>query len=225
MKFSHVCSLRSTEIVAACFDHDLSGDADRYYPAPLVAQARQVMKVAEADILIIPGYLGSGPDHWQSRWQSKLSTARRIEQADWERPRKDDWCARIVKAAEEAERPAVIVAHSLGVPSVVHAAASLPIGVVRAAFLVAYVDVENNTGIPGLDPAFAPIPRDPLPFPSLLIASRTDPYCMYEVAEDLSYAWGARLVDAGDAGHINAASGRGPWPEGGLTFAQFLSRL
>ena len=38
------------------------------------------MKAADADILIIPGYKNSGPDHWQSRWQAKLSTARRVEQ-------------------------------------------------------------------------------------------------------------------------------------------------
>ncbi|MFB2608362.1 alpha/beta hydrolase, partial [Rhizobium phaseoli] len=37
--------------------------------------------------------------------------------------------------------------------------------------------------------------------------------------------WGSFLVDAGEAGHINADSGHGPWPEGTMVFAQFLSRL
>ncbi|MGO4837655.1 alpha/beta hydrolase, partial [Rhizobiaceae sp. 2RAB30] len=27
------------------------------------------------------------------------------------------------------------------------------------------------------------------------------------------------------AGHINSEAGYGPWPEGSMTFAQFLSRL
>ncbi|MGO8657408.1 alpha/beta hydrolase, partial [Rhizobium ruizarguesonis] len=35
------------------------------------------MKASDADILIIPGYTNSGPGHWQSRWEAKLSTARR----------------------------------------------------------------------------------------------------------------------------------------------------
>jgi predicted alpha/beta hydrolase family esterase len=48
----------------------------------------------------------------------------------------------------------------------------------------------------------------------LLVASRTDPHCTYERAEDYAYAWGSALVDAGEAGHINVASGHGPWPEG-----------
>ena len=71
----------------------------------------------------------------------------------------------------------------------------------------------------------APLPRDPLPFPALFIASRSDPYHDYEASEELAYAWGARIADAGHAGHINAESGHGPWPEGLMTFAGFLKRL
>jgi predicted alpha/beta hydrolase family esterase len=33
------------------------------------------------------------------------------------------------------------------------------------------------------------------------------------------------LIDAGEAGHINADSGHGPWPEGTMVFAKFLSQL
>ncbi|MFM9152873.1 MAG: alpha/beta hydrolase, partial [Methylocystis sp.] len=49
------------------------------------------MRVADADILIIPGLNDSGPDHWQTRWQIKLSTARRVQQKDWRRPCRYDW--------------------------------------------------------------------------------------------------------------------------------------
>lgn len=38
------------------------------------------MKISEADILIIPGLHGSDSDHWQSRWEAKFSTGRRVEQ-------------------------------------------------------------------------------------------------------------------------------------------------
>ena len=44
------------------------------------------MRSSDCDNLIIPGLGGSGPVHWQTRWQEKLSTARRVEQADWDRP-------------------------------------------------------------------------------------------------------------------------------------------
>ncbi len=33
------------------------------------------------------------------------------------------------------------------------------------------------------------------------------------------------FADAGEAGHINAESGHGPWPEGSMTFAHFMTRL
>jgi predicted alpha/beta hydrolase family esterase len=183
------------------------------------------MRTSDCDILIIPGHGNSGPDHWQTRWERQLSTARRIEQADWDAPRRDDWADRIVKEIGRAKRPVVLVAHSLGVAAVAHAAARLEPGQVRGAFLVGLPDVENPDLIPEVELDFGPIPRDPLPFPSVLVASRTDPYCSYEKAEDIAYAWGSAIVDAGDSGHLNTASGHGPWPEGLMRFAGFLKRL
>ncbi|MDX3924855.1 MAG: alpha/beta hydrolase [Shinella sp.] len=182
------------------------------------------MKVSEAEILIVPGYTNSGPDHWQSRWQAKLSTARRVEQAEWSKPVREDWVKRMIEEAEAATKPIVIVAHSLGVATMVHA---LPhIGrKIAGAFLVAPPDVANPSIRPKHLMTFGPYPRDPLPFPSLMVASRNDPFGSYEHADDIANAWGAFLVDAGESGHINAESGHGPWPEGTMVFAQFLSRL
>ncbi|QTK78248.1 serine hydrolase family protein [Agrobacterium tumefaciens] len=182
------------------------------------------MKVSEADILIVPGYTNSGPDHWQSRWERKLSTARRVEQAEWSKPVKEDWVARLVEEVNASSKPVVLVAHSLGVPTVIHA---LPeIGKkVSGALLVAPPDVANPDIRPKHLMTFGPYPRDPLPFPTITIASRNDPFGSYEHADDIAAAWGSLLIDAGMSGHINAESGHGPWPEGGMVFAQFLSRL
>lgn len=183
------------------------------------------MRTADCDIIVVPGYTNSGPDHWQSRWQRKLSTARRVEQDDWEAPAKDAWVSRLVETVAACRGPAVLLAHSLGVVTVAHAAPLLPRDVVRGAFLVAPADVEDDERAPAVVRAFAPIPSDPLPFPSLLVASRSDPYCAYERAEDFAFTWGSALLDAGDAGHINTESGFGPWPEGLMRFAGFLKRL
>ena len=182
------------------------------------------MKVSEAEILIVPGYTNSGPDHWQTRWQSKLSTARRVEQAEWTKPVRDDWVQRVAEEVAAATKPVVLVAHSLGVAAAVHAVPQLG-GKVAGAFLVAPPDVANPDIRPKHLMTFGPYPRDPLPFPSLMIASRNDPFGSYEHAEEMAKAWGSMLVDAGEAGHINAESGHGPWPEGGMVFAQFLSKL
>lgn len=183
------------------------------------------MKIREAEILIIPGFDNSGPEHWQTRWQEKLPTARRVEQASWDRPVRDDWVARIRAEVERAEKPVVLVAHSLGVLAVAHAAAGLPAGKVRGAFLVAPPAPGHPDYPPAIDPAFAGLPREPLPFPSMLVASRTDPLCDFAVADDYAGAWGSLLVDAGDAGHINTASGYGPWPDGLLRLGVLMKRL
>jgi predicted alpha/beta hydrolase family esterase len=183
------------------------------------------VRTSDCDILIVPGLGGSGPDHWQTRWEHNLSTARRVEQDDWERPTKAAWTERLVEAVGPGRRPVMLIAHSLGVVAVAQAAPLFPRGRVRGAFLVGLPDVDQPDRVPDEALDFAPIPRDPLPFPSILIASRTDPYCAYERAEDVAYAWGSAIVDAGDAGHINTASGHGPWPEGLMRFAGFLKKL
>jgi predicted alpha/beta hydrolase family esterase len=182
------------------------------------------MKVKDADILMVPGYTNSGPDHWQSRWQAKLSTARRVEQAEWSKPVREDWTAAMANAVNEAERPVVIVAHSLGVPTAIQAIPQFR-KPVAGAFLVAPPDVANPKIRPKHLMTFGPYPRGPLPFPSVTIGSRNDVYCAFDVAEDIAAAWGSLFIDAGEAGHINADSGFGPWPEGSMAFAKFLTGL
>jgi uncharacterized protein len=53
-----------------------------------------------------------------------------------------------------------------------------------------------------------------LPFPSVVVASTDDPYVSVARATEFAEAWGSRLTLIGDAGHINGASGHGPWPDG-----------
>ncbi len=182
------------------------------------------MKISEVDILILPGLGNSGPQHWQRRWAEKFSTGRVVEQDEWDNPDVRDWTATIVEAVERAERPVVLVAHSLAVSAVVHAAPRLPAGKVRGAFLVSPPDHEGKA-IPAEAGSFADVPRDPLPFPSLLVASNDDVLISPDRAADMASAWGSELHFAGNAGHINVASGHGPWPEGLLMFTRLMQRL
>lgn len=181
------------------------------------------MRSSDADILIVPGLFGSGPDHWQTRWEQKLSTARRIVQDDWERPVLEAWRTRIVEEAARATRPVVLVAHSLGALAAVHAGPFLA-GRVKGAFLVVPPSAKGLAPLDSIDPAFF-APVEPLPFRTLVIASRDDPYATFEESEVLARALGADLADAGLSGHINVESGHGPWPEGLMRFAGFLGTL
>lgn len=183
------------------------------------------MKTSEIDILIVPGWTNSGADHWQSRWERQLKTARRVQQVDWETPMIDDWVGRIIEEVALAARPVVIVAHSLGVHAVVHAAHKLPAGMVAGAFLVAAPDLEGSDLWPATSGGFAPTELWKLPFPSVLVASSNDPHCHIDRAREFADAWGSILVEAGESGHINTASGQGPWPEGLMRFGWFLKHL
>lgn len=191
------------------------------------------MRTSDVDILILPGWSGSGPDHWQSRWQRSLKTAKRVEQDHWRDPERGAWVSRILIAVAEAKLPPVLVAHSLGVAAVAHAAAKVPQGLIAGALLVAPADVDNaddwpltdGLALPAKETGFAPLPMERLPFPSLLIASSNDPYCSLERARAFADAWGSTFTDAGEQGHINTESGHGPWPDGLLRFGGFLQSL
>lgn len=182
------------------------------------------MKTKEAEILIVPGYKGAGEDHWQNRWASKLSAAKMVEMGDWHKPVFEDWKSNLIAAVENTQRPVVLVGHSIGCQVIVQAAKEFT-RPVSGAFLVAPPDVANPSIRPRHLLTFGPAPTDPLPFPSVVIASRNDHFCSYQVAEDMAANWGALFMDAGESGHINGESGHGPWPEGLMVFSKFMNHL
>lgn len=162
--------------------------------------------------LIVPGWKGSGPLHWQSRWQARLPRATRVEQDDWEAPTRTAWVAALATAIENASRPPLLIAHSLGCITVAH----LPMAIrqhIAGALLVAPADVERDDA-PAVLRDFAPVPAVPLPFPSIVVVSTDDPYCSPARAQAFATNWGSELMMVPDAGHLNDASGLGDWPEG-----------
>lgn len=182
------------------------------------------MRSRDTDIIVVPGLGGSGSDHWQARWQAKLPNAHRVEQADWDHPRLDEWVEALARTVQRCERPVVLIAHSLGATTVAHAADRGLIEV-AGAFLVAPPGDSTLAELPAIDPAFRPTPLRRLPFPSVVVGSRDDPHVGFDAATALAAAWGSTFIDAGNAGHINVESGHGPWPEGLMSFAAFLSKL
>lgn len=166
-----------------------------------------------APILIIPGLGGSGPEHWQSLWQRRLPDATRVEQADWDRPDRAGWIAALDAAIAAAKAPPVLVAHSLSCALVAHWATAhrRP---VQGALLVGPADVDSDAHTPPEAHVFRPMPMARMPFPTIVAASRDDPYVAYDRAAVFAKTWGAELFDAGKAGHINASAGYGEWPAG-----------
>lgn len=164
-------------------------------------------------ILLLPGWQNSDAPHWQSRWEAVYGD-HRVEQHEWMHPRRGDWLVRLEEEVLAAPGPVALVAHSLGCILVAAwAAHSRNTDKVRAALLVAPGDLERDD-LRQMIPGWAPIVRQRLPFPSLLIAANDDPYCDAARSRQLAADWGARFVDAGAAGHLNGESGLGDWPQG-----------
>ncbi len=174
------------------------------------------------DVLLLPGWENSGPQHWQSIWEVQHGYLR-VEQHEWTRPLRGDWIARLEEVILARDRPVVLAAHSLGcILAAAWAAVSRHTSRVQGALLVAPGDTERPELREQL-PGWAPIARLPLPFPSVLVASRNDPYCAFDRSGELAQAWRSRLVDHGECGHVNADSGLGSWPRGHALLQELMN--
>jgi predicted alpha/beta hydrolase family esterase len=165
------------------------------------------------NVLMVPGWHGSGAGHWQTLWEQRHGY-RRVDQHDWQNPLRGDWVARLEDVLLSCEEPAVLVGHSLGCILVAAwSAHSRNTQRVKGALLVAPPDVEREDLRAQL-PSWSPIALELLPFRTVLVASRNDPYCDIARARGFAQAWGAQFMDHGDAGHINVDAGLASWPEG-----------
>ncbi len=174
----------------------------------------------EPTVLIVPGWHNSGPTHWQSLWQDAHNFVR-VDQHNWDWPLRGDWMTQLEQAVLEHEN-VVLVAHSLGCILVAAwAAHSRYSHRVKGALLVAPADVERDE-MRNMLHSWSPIVRERLPFSAVMATSRNDPFCSFMRASALAHVWGAKLVDCGMCGHINAEANLGDWPEGFVLLQELL---
>jgi predicted alpha/beta hydrolase family esterase len=175
-------------------------------------------------IFTIPGLWSSGPQHWQTHWERTHPSWQRVQQRNYDRPDREEWIATLDEAVRRAPSPPVLAAHSLGCSLVTHWAAERGGHGVAGAFLVGPSDVESPN-YPEEGRSFSAMSLQPLPFPSIVVASTNDVYVTLARAEQFARAWGSRLIVIGDAGHINADAGYGLWPEGDQMLIEFCGAL
>ena len=167
-------------------------------------------------VLILPGLGNSGPEHWQSHWERQDPTCTRLQQEDWDTPDCDAWVRRLAETLARASQPVVLAAHSAACAMVARWFATAPaqtLGYVAGALLVAPADPEG-VNFPSGARGFGPMPLTRLPCASIVVASDNDPYVAADRAQAYASAWNSRFVLLPGAGHINAQSGFGAWPEG-----------
>jgi uncharacterized protein len=173
--------------------------------------------MTSATVLIVPGLRDHVDDHWQTLLAARLDRVRTVPPMGRDNLNCDARVHAIEHTARAINGPVIVVAHSGGVITVAHWAGETRCHV-RGALLAAPPDFERPMP-PGFPSTLAlraggwlPVPREPLPFPSIVAASRNDPLAAYDRVTDLAGAWGSRLIDLGEVGHLNPASGFGEWP-------------
>ena len=174
-------------------------------------------------VLMVPGLGSSGTQHWQTIWEPQLPGCERIQQRDFDNAVCSEWIENINAVVQRQNKDVELVGHSCGSLAIAHWAVKYR-RKIAGAFIVAPSDVEMP-GFPYHPVGFAPIPLERLPFPSIVVASSEDEYASFKRSQQFAKAWGSELLNIGSAGHINAASGYGPWPEGLKLLNEFLHRI
>ncbi|MCU0899007.1 MAG: alpha/beta hydrolase [Cypionkella sp.] len=159
--------------------------------------------------LIVPGLDASPAPHWQHWWAATEHDAITVELSQPDRPSPTLWETEL--AGMILRHPdSILVGHSLGAVLIARILTTWPHLRVRAALLVAPAETEGAERIG----QFGAIPQMRLDVPTTVVASRNDPWMSFGRARHLARACGSKIIDMGFAGHINVASGFGPWAHG-----------
>jgi len=175
--------------------------------------------MATPTVLFVPGLRDHVPDHWQALLQARVEKSACVPRLGKNNLSCEEWVDALDATYRAIVGPVVLVAHSAGVIMVAHWAQRFRRRV-HSALLAAPPDFESPLpdGYPAMktlaDHGWVPVPREPLPFPSIVAASLNDPLGRLERICALAQSWGSDVVNAGAVGHLNPASGFGEWLQG-----------
>jgi uncharacterized protein len=175
--------------------------------------------MSAATVVLVPGLRGHVEDHWQTRLAASMPGARMVTPLGRTNAGLQARVTLLDQVVQDVAGPVVLVAHSAGVLVAVHWAAQFSPTRVVGALLA--TPPAFATPLPAEYPTIGelsahgwlPIPRRPLPFPSILAVSTDDPLGNPVRMRALANAWGSRTRSLGAVGHLNPASGYGEWPQ------------
>lgn len=158
--------------------------------------------------LVVPGWRGSSKHHWQTHLEQQLAGSARVQMDDWESPHLVAWLQTLERAIAAGEPP-IVIGHSLGCIAIAHAVSR---GArIAGALLVAPADVERDDA-PRVLKSFGPVPTPRFDVPVTVVATDNDIHASLERSRYFAKMWGGELIVIPNGGHLNVASGHGPWP-------------
>ncbi len=168
--------------------------------------------------LIIPGVGGSEYDHWQSWLQRGLMQCSRVEQQDWNTPVLTTWVAEFVASVQQITGEIEVVAHSFGCLTSLAALDQHPelVKKINKLILVAPANParfgENGFAKDSQQDYSAYFQQIKLQVPTVLLISENDPWLSFQDAHVFAKSWKIKPINLGKVGHVNVASGFGPFP-------------
>lgn len=172
---------------------------------------------APVTVLFVPGLRDHVEDHWQTHLAREIAGSKTVPPLVEDRLCLRARVAALDEALQAIKGEVILAAHSAGVLMIAHWA-QRPTRKIRAALLATPADIETPLpeGYPTLseltENGWLPVPRTPLPFRSIVVASRNDPLAEFGRVKSFAESWQATFVDGGQIGHLNPATGFGPWP-------------
>jgi predicted alpha/beta hydrolase family esterase len=172
----------------------------------------------DSTIVIIPGLREHVADHWQTLLAATLPKVRIVpplEHAKFSCAARVD---AIQKVIEEIDGPIIVVAHSAGVVMFVHWAQKYE-RPIKGALLATPPDLDKPlpAGYPTKETLrlndWFPVPCIPLRFRSIVAASENDHLAEFSSVVKMAADWQSELINIGNVGHLNPASGYGEWVE------------
>ena len=173
--------------------------------------------------IIIPGLHNSNEEHWQTLFEKADSTNyKRVQQENWNEPDCENWINQIENELKDLIHSEIIlIGHSIGCIAIVKWYEKFGHSI-KGALLVAPSDSERDD-YPKYINGFVPIPKNTLPFQTIVVASDNDHVTTIERSREFAQNWGSKFVVLENAGHIEPKSGFGDWPEG-LAFIEVLEK-
>jgi uncharacterized protein len=168
--------------------------------------------------LILHGYQGSGPGHWQTwlaaRLRSGDATVAYPDLPDPDAPQLRSWLEALEGELVALPAAPVVICHSLACLLWLHHAAAGG----RPAGRVLFAAPPSEAGAPDVLASFFPVPLDAAalaasaPDGARLVCSDDDPFCPEGAAALYGEPLGLPADVLPGRGHLNPDAGLGPWP-------------